>query len=109
CGDFQALIPEYLNRSLSAGRALLLQDHTRECIACRHALQDARSGAGPTLIRPVTPPTKIISNIWAIAATATVGLGLTAWAVSHAFFGGPGGPVAVQTVSGILYAVSDHG
>src|ERR1700683_1347831 len=109
CADFQALIPAYLNRTLSAGRSLLLQDHTRECLACRHALQNARAGVAPTLIRPVTPPTRTISNIWAIAAAATVAVGLTGWLVGRSFVAGPSGPVAVQTVSGILYAVSDRG
>jgi ferric-dicitrate binding protein FerR (iron transport regulator) len=109
CSDFQALIPAYLNRSLSAGRALLLQDHTRECVACRHALQNARSGAPPMLMRPVTPPTRTISRVWAMAAAATITVGLTGWLVSRTLFPQATGPVAVQTVSGILYAVSDHG
>jgi hypothetical protein len=109
CADFQALIPTYLNKTLSAGRALLLQDHTRECIACRHALQNARAGVAPTLIRPVTAPTRTISSVWAIAAMATVGLGLTGWFVRSAFLHGAGGTVTVKNVSGILYAVSDRG
>ena len=109
CADFEALIPAYLNKTLSAGRSLLLQDHTRECLSCRHALQNARSGVAPTLIRPVTPPTRTISNVWAIAAMATVGIGLTGWLVSSAFRSAPSGPISVKTVSGILYAVSDRG
>lgn len=109
CTDFQALIPSYLNKNLSAARALLLQDHTRECVACRHALQDARAGAGPTLIRPVTPPTRVIPKVWAVAAMATVAVGLTGWFVSRAFFPTPNGPIAVNAVSGILYTVSDQG
>jgi hypothetical protein len=109
CSDFQALIPAYLNRTLSAGRSLLLQDHTRECLACRHALQNARSGVAPMLVRPVTPPTHTISHVWAIAAAATVAVGLTGWLVAHTMMTGAHGPIAVQTVSGILYAVSDRG
>lgn len=109
CSDFQALIPAYLNHTLSAGRALLLQDHTRECAACRNALRTARSGAGPVLIRPVTPPSRTIPSGWAIAAAAVITVGLTGWVAGRAFVNGRGLQTTVQTVSGILYAVSDRG
>lgn len=109
CADFQALIPAYLNKTLSAGRALLLQDHTRECIACRHALQNARSGVAPTLVRPVTPPTRTVSRMWPIAAAAAFVLTLGGWLISRTLVSGSTGRVSVQTVSGVLYAVSDRG
>jgi hypothetical protein len=108
CSDFQALIPAYLNKALSAGRTLLLQDHTRECVACRHAVQQARSGVAATLIRPSTAPTRTVPKAWPIAAMVAAAVGLGAWFIPSTFGPASGGHIAVQTVSGTLYAVSDR-
>jgi hypothetical protein len=106
CSDYQSLIPSYLNRTLSAGRSLLLQDHTRECPACRHALDQARSGNVRTLVRPVTPPSNTIPKWWAIAAMAALTLGIGALLVNRMLPTGSG-RMTVASVRGILYSVSD--
>ena len=36
CQQFRELMPESEAGTLSAGKALLLEDHLRECVACRH-------------------------------------------------------------------------
>lgn len=106
CADYQALIPSYLNRTLSAGRSLLLQDHTRECVGCRRALDEARAGGRPTLVRPITPPSRTIPKAWAMAAMALITVGLGGWLASSLFFTGSGGTMTVQAVNGTLYEVS---
>jgi hypothetical protein len=109
CADYQALIPSYLNKTLSAGRALLLQDHTRECVGCRHALDEARAGSVRTLVRPTTPPSRTIPKQWAIAAAAVLIAGAGALAIVQNFGGIAQGRAVIQTVYGILYAVNDRG
>jgi hypothetical protein len=44
CEDFRALIPAYLTASLTPSRRLLFEDHIRECVNCRKALESARRG-----------------------------------------------------------------
>jgi ferric-dicitrate binding protein FerR (iron transport regulator) len=77
-------------------------------VACRAALNQARAGAAPTIMRPVTPPSHNIPKFWAIAAMAALTAGLGIWAVARNFRGGGSGQAAVQTVNGILYAVADN-
>jgi len=56
CGDFRALLPEWLAGRLSESRALLVEDHTRECPACRRALWEARNRS-TTPMRAARPHT----------------------------------------------------
>ena len=51
CEDFQAEIPALVAGTLPEARALLVADHTRECVPCRRVLMEARGqsseAAGP--------------------------------------------------------------
>src|SRR6185295_8677349 len=90
CADFQALIPMYLDRKLSEPRALLLVDHTHECIPCRKALKQAReSRVAAKADRTVrmqprrlkTAPKYSLRPVvlrWGIAAALVIGFGLIA-------------------------------
>ena len=49
CADFQAEIPSFIAGSLPEARALLVGDHTRECVPCRRVLMEARGAATPVL------------------------------------------------------------
>jgi len=42
CEDFQSLIPAFVTGELPDARALLVEDHTRECLACRRVMMEAR-------------------------------------------------------------------
>jgi hypothetical protein len=114
CSDFQSLMPAYLRGELPNARALLLKDHTHECIPCRRALKLAREGkvaAAPATVgtgiasksEPIAPVWK-----WAIAATLIAGVALLAWPVIQRYFHF-GDPVhaTIEVASGSVYRVSD--
>src|SRR4051812_6697271 len=42
CADVQALLPAYRAGRLTDARELLVQDHLRECVACRNEAQGTR-------------------------------------------------------------------
>ena len=106
CADFTSLIPAYLAGSLDDGRKLLLEVHTRECVACRHALNDARSGAKQII---EFRPRKASHNYagWAIAASVTLVAGIGGWYGYTQFPALAGGPRAtVASIDGGLFRVS---
>ena len=112
CADFQALIPAYLRKELSEARALLLEDHTRECIPCRKALKTARSGdaQSASTIQPVKKLTRASTQTplwkWAIAATLIIGVGLVVFNVYRRFAVGEA-RATVQAANGAVYRVTD--
>jgi len=114
CEDFQGLIPEYLGESLPEARRLLLEDHVHQCVACRHAVEQARAGE----LQPVWQPELSLAASaerrfpiwqWAMGAAAAVVVAVAGLALINGNF--PGQHVvraAVQNVDGSLYAVSDE-
>lgn len=112
CEDFQTLIPSYLNGSLSAARTLLFEDHTRECVPCRKALKQARTGSSS--VSPARPDSQRLATArpvwvkWAVAATLIIGLG----AISYPWLDRFARSVetvygTVSAMNGAVYMVSD--
>jgi hypothetical protein len=117
CADFQSLMPSYLGGKLSEARALLLVDHTHECIPCRKALKQARE------IR-VAPGREVHTSVragrarnqryslrpvvlrWGIAAVLVIGLGLIALPIIQRYVP-VGVDATVQAADGPLYVVAD--
>jgi hypothetical protein len=107
CADFQALIPDYRAGKLSPARALLLQDHTHECVACYKALKSKPPVAAhhPAAITHHLPFFR-----WAIAATRLAAAGLAFWAFGDRLRPAFSGPEAVvESADGLIYRVSDTG
>ena len=105
CAGFQALIPAYLAGGLPKETALLLEDHSRECIPCRRALIAART---PKAVpAPTVASTRPAYRRWAaaaaVAAVAVLGA-YTAWQAIPLFGGDP--QLKVMRVDGTLYQVT---
>ncbi|MEO6325154.1 MAG: FecR domain-containing protein [Thermoanaerobaculia bacterium] len=105
CADFATLVPAYLAGSLSEPRRVLVEDHTRSCVACRRVVMAARSNQSPSKARVAARP----QAAWipfAIAASVVLALGTGAWAIRRAT------PVAsvstVESVEGTLISPSQN-
>jgi hypothetical protein len=111
CSDFQTLIPAYLSRSLTPARALLLEDHTRECVACRRILQQARGGKLEAAIRPSAESRKRVPVMaWALAATLVVGVAAGITGARYGLLPGQQSVRAtVAAVEGRVYRISALG
>lgn len=86
CDDYQALIGSFLAGDLAPSRALLLEDHTRQCVPCRRALKAAREGrrgaaAGASPRQRASRDHRAMRR-WAAAAVLAVtagGIGYLQW------------------------------
>ncbi|MCP4896332.1 MAG: hypothetical protein GY906_05100 [bacterium] len=76
CADYQRLIPALVADNLPEARALLVQDHTRECISCRRALLEQRTGQSTSAQSVARPIRRRIPAAFRLAAAALIVFGL---------------------------------
>jgi Putative zinc-finger/FecR protein len=113
CADFEALIPAYLDRSLSPARLALFEDHISHCVECRHALQGRKAAEfgerSPRRVVVGKPKNKRLLA-WGLAASLAAG---TAVGITGAFNGLLPGQHAVRatvvSVQGTLYRMNEVG
>jgi hypothetical protein len=119
CRDFGHQVPAWLRGELAPARALLLEDHVRECLPCRRALHAARQR--PTALheiveagwRPAPLPAARrglprAAGWLALAALLLIGVGLGV-AIFRALGPAAGGGVRmarVEAIEGRLYRVA---
>jgi FecR protein/Putative zinc-finger len=110
CSDFQSMLPAYLTGEVSEPRRLLLEDHIFSCVACRHALDAARTGKTRTLPRPHLTEKRLSPQWkWAVAASLTILTGILGWNLYSSLIPAPGSRAVVKRVSGTLFAVAGSG
>lgn len=107
CEDVRRLIPALNAGQLSAGRAMLVEAHLRECMECK-ARVDSRAAAKDWA--PAAPAESGRGwNRWWVAAAAAV-LVICGFFVNNAYFAVPAGARGtVKSVDGALYRVTDTG
>src|SRR5579863_2585918 len=108
CEDFQTLIPAYLEKTLPEARRLLFEDHTHQCVACRHAIEQARHGEMQPVWQPRFSSRSFPVWRWAMGAAAVVVVAAATFGVLNGMFPGQHAVRGdVQNVDGSLYAVVD--
>jgi hypothetical protein len=108
CEDFQTLIPGYVDKNLPEARRLLFEDHMHQCVACRHAVEQARDGELQPTWQPVFKARRFPVWNWAMSVAGVA-------VVAAATFGALNGMLpgqhtvraSVQNVEGSLYTVVD--
>jgi hypothetical protein len=111
CADFRLLMTPYLSHTLSPARTLLLEDHTRQCVACRQALHEARTGT-PAVVpfERAKSRQRFPALAWALAATLAIGIGVGVVGARNGLLPGQHAVRAtVSAVDGSLYHITEFG
>jgi hypothetical protein len=113
CSDFQAAIPAFVDKTLPEPRRLLVEDHVHGCVACRRALEYARTGERQRTWQPVLSlqaraASRFHLGRWALAAAAVVVVAASTTALLNGVFPGQHAVRGtVANVDGSLYSVVD--
>lgn len=115
CEGVRALLPAFAAGELPEPRALLVEDHVRECIGCRRALAAVRRGASDT---PLAAPAAAdpgaagaagLRRWLPLAAALAVALGLAGWLGARGVFAPTAEPATVESIDGSLLRVAAGG
>ena len=116
CADYQSLIPAYLRGELKPARRLLLEDHTHECVPCRKALKEARTGGRVAAVRATrSKPARAnwtMTPAWrmALAASIVAVLGFAGYfVVQHYDLGTTTLAATLESANGAIYKVTGTG
>jgi len=106
CGDYQALITDYLNHNLSEARKILFEDHVRECPDCRKVLTAVRTDQAPRKRERMHREPMRGWYKWAGIAAAIVVAVLLYQAGLIPFLNGPA--AVLNQVNGMVFTVADN-
>jgi ferric-dicitrate binding protein FerR (iron transport regulator) len=111
CEDIRTLLPQYRIGQLAPARALLVESHLHECVACRREAESGqreRSALAPW--KHELPQIQNTGFRWVAAAAAIVLFAVATYFVQDKFFSGPQGMRArVESMSGVLNRIGYNG
>jgi hypothetical protein len=111
CEDIRTLLPQYRTGQLTPARALLVESHLHECVACRREAENGqreRSSLAPW--KQELPQVANTGFRWVAAAAAIVVFAVATYFVQDKFFSGPQGMRArVESMSGVLNRIGYNG
>jgi ferric-dicitrate binding protein FerR (iron transport regulator) len=111
CAGVRELLPQYRAGRLAAARAMVLEAHLHECVACRREAETGqRSSSAAAPWRNELP--RVTSNRfrWAMAAAAVIVLAVGTYLVQDRFLSVPAGMRArVESFTGSLYRIGVNG
>src|ERR1051325_2450996 len=92
CADVRELLPQYRSGQLSAARALLVESHLHDCVACRReAESNTRERSVPLPWKQELPQLRNTGLRWVAVAAAVVLVVISTYIVQAKFFSGPQG------------------
>ncbi|HEY1528007.1 MAG TPA: FecR domain-containing protein [Candidatus Angelobacter sp.] len=111
CEDIRKLLPQYRSGQMAPARALLVESHLHECVACRREAETGKRERNT--LAPWKQELPQIANTgfrWVAAAAAIVIFAVATYFVQDKFFSGPQGMRArVESLNGVLSRVGYSG
>jgi FecR protein/Putative zinc-finger len=109
CADIRAMLPAFHQQALPPARALIVEDHLRECVSCRSYAHgravDGKAGAHWQM-EPVSRGFQWSFGSLSFACAALVVLIALGW-TSYSWYiaGPPGGRARVDSIAGQAYSI----
>jgi len=113
CADVRALLPAFHQRELAPARALIVEDHLKECVACRsyaHGRAVDSKASGGWRMEPAARGFQWSFGRFSLAATAAVLLAAVVWIGYSWYIAGPPGTRArIDSIAGQAYRITWSG